>query len=244
MQTTHFNFKISFAFKIGLIFAAIFFLTFFYFQNFSLKVTPKLVHIAQISIEKYVYHTTSDFKLLALEKNYSDKFLSVKENKDGEIISIDYDMAKIYQLAENLTNSLEENITNAYELNIYINKNQKFRDVHDGLLLSLPIGVVSDSVFLSNLGPKIPVLIRFINSVFSSVKTRVTDYGINNVLMEIYLDVTINYEILTPVTMEEKRLKYELLLDSKVIQGQVPNLYGGIMESRSAFFEVPFRQKL
>lgn len=240
MQMKHFNLKFSFPFKIGIILAAIFFLTFVYFKKFSNEVTPKLIHIAKLSINKYIYHTTSDFKLLALEKNYSDKFLKVLENQDGEIISVDYDMPKIYQLAENLTNSLETNIINAQELNIYAANQKELKNVSQGLLLSLPIGVVSNSVFLANLGPRIPVLIRFINSVFSNVKTRVTNYGINNALMEIYLEVTINYEILTPVTMKEEQIKYELLLDSKVIQGQVPSLYGNVLESRSAFFEVPF----
>jgi len=207
------------------------------FSWFSKKLTPKLIHISELSMNKYILHTASNFKIFTLEKNSSDHFLKITENKDGEISGIDYDMAKIYQLADNLTNDLENNMEQSPVLNEFLNSPWKSEE---GLLLFFPVGLLSDSIFLANLGPKIPVLVKFIHSVFSSIKTRVRDYGINNVLLEVYLDVTISYEILTPITMEEKSFQYELLLDSKVIQGKVPSLYGGVLESRSAFFDVPF----
>ena len=104
----------------------------------------------------------------------------------------------------------------------------------------MPLGVVSNSVFFANLGPKIPVYLHFIDSVLTQVKTKVTDYGINNALLEVYLNVTISYEIISPVTETKKTLDYQLLMDSKVIQGRVPNLYPGLFESQTTFFEVSF----
>ncbi len=244
MKTLEAHLKTKFIFplslKFGMILGSIFLFLFFFFSTFSSKVTPKLIHIAELNINKYVEQTASDFKLFTLEKNSSDGFLKVMENKNGEIVSIDYDMKKIYQLAENLTTSLKENISNSRKFNPYTSVNNSFETPEDGLLLFFPIGVASNSIFLANLGPKIPVLVRFIGSVFSNVKTRVTDYGINNVLIDVYLQIAISYEVLTPVTMEEKQIQYELLLDSKVIQGKVPELYGGLWESQSAFFDVSF----
>lgn len=226
--------------KIVLLFFLIFFLVLFFLIRFNEKVTPKLVHVAELKLNKYMEHTASSFKLFQLEKNLSNQLLKIKENEKGEIQAIDYDMPKIYALAESFTNSLETNIN---QTDIFQDSNSILDadfSSKDGILLFLPIGVVSDYVFFSNLGPKIPVFIHFIGSIFSNIKTRVTDYGINNVLMEVFLEVSISYEILTPITMEEKELNYELLLDSKVIQGVVPNLYGGLMESKSVFFSVPF----
>ena len=110
----------------------------------------------------------------------------------------------------------------------------------DGIVLALPFGIVSDSVLFSNLGPNIPVSIHFIDSVLSQVKTNVTDYGINNVLLEVYLNVKISYEIVSPVMEEEKTLEYQLLMDSKVIQGVVPNWFSGAYQSQTTFFEVSF----
>ena len=222
-----------------LVIIAIIFCVYLLFSWFSRNLTPKLIHISELNMNKYILHTASDFKTVTLEKNASDKFLKITENQEGEITGIDYDMLKIYLLADQLTNKLESDISNSTILNNYIQKSE-FHPSEEGLLLFFPLGLLSDSIFLANLGPKIPVFVKFINSVFSSVKTRVRDYGINNVLLEIYLDVSISYEILTPITMEEKTFQYELLLDSKVIQGKVPSIYGGTMETRSAFFDIPF----
>jgi len=227
------------SFKIGLILFTIFFLLFFFFQSFSQKITPKMIHIAELSMNKYIMHTTSDFKLFILEKNSSDTFLKITENEKKEIVGIDYDMKSIYELADKYTNALESNLDDSTLLGKYISHDETLKVDH-GIVLSYPIGIVSDSIFLANLGPRIPISIRFMDSVFSSVKTKVRDYGINNVLLEVYLDITVSYEILTPVTMEEKSYHYELLLDSKVIQGVVPNIYGGLLESRSVFFDIPF----
>jgi len=225
--------------KISFVILSVIILVFLLFSWFSNNLTPKLIHVAELSMNKYILHTASNFKTFTLEKNSSDNFLKISENQEGEISGIDYDMMKIYQLADRLTNDLENNIMDCTILNEYLMKDETYAQ-EDGLLLFFPIGLLSDSIFLANLGPKIPVLVKFIHSVFSSVKTRVRDYGINNVLLEVYLDITVNYEILTPITMEEKSFQYELLLDSKVIQGKVPSLYGGMLESRSAFFDIPF----
>ena len=105
----------------------------------------------------------------------------------------------------------------------------------------MPLGLVTDSPFLVNLGPKIPVTIRFIDSVFTNVRTRLTNYGINNAMIEVYLSISISYEVLLPVTKEEHQKNYELLIDSKLIQGQVPEWYNKAFESQSAFFELPFK---
>ncbi len=232
--------KSKLSLKIGITVISVSVLVIILFSWFSHNVTPKLIHISEKNINKYIEHIASDFKLFILEKNASDQFLKIKENQKQEIIGIDYDMPKIYELADKLTTSIDENIKDANAIKKYLEKKSPFTSLEEGLLLSYPIGIVTNSVFLANLGPKIPVLIKFIPSVFSNVKSRVKDYGINNALLEVYLEITINYEILTPVTFEEKKIQYELLLDSKIIQGSIPNIYGGLMENRSAFFEVPF----
>ncbi len=222
--------------KLGIIILSVLFLVFFMFSWFSKKASPKMIHLAQLNLERYIAHVTSDFKIL-IEKNYSDQFLNITENEKGEITSIDYNMSKIYEMAEEFTNSLEKNLGEFKSSNPYV---QEEIPMEDTILLFYPVGVVSNSVFLANLGPKIPVAIQFMDSIFSSVKTRAKDYGINNALLEVYLEVNIHYEILTPVTFEENTFTYELLLDTKVIEGSVPNLYSDYLESRSAFFDISF----
>ncbi len=205
----------------------------FLFSWFSKKATPRFTRIAELKINEYIAQTTSDFKVLV--ENNSSSLYKIEKKSNGEIVSIDYDMEKVYEMADKLTSSLETNLFSFDNLN-----QQQMEHKDRKIILYLPIGIVSDSVFLSQLGPKIPIMIQFIGSIFSNVKTRVKDYGINNALLEVYLEIKITYEIFTPITKNEKTFSYELLLDSKVIQGTVPNLYGGYLESKSAFFDISF----
>ena len=77
-------------------------------------------------------------------------------------------------------------------------------------------------------------------SVFTNVSTKVTDYGLNNALLNVVLKVRLGYQIITPSQKEKKTLEYELLISSSVIEGKVPNFYGGSMENKTTFFEVYF----
>lgn len=227
--------------KLSIIFLVVFFNVVFLIVWFGNEVTPKFVHIAELNINHYIETIASDFKSYSLEKNNSDDFLIIKENMKGEITSIDYDLAKIYDISDRFTKNIQNSLADSTKIAVipYIEKNLTSK-LENGILLSMPIGVISNNIFLTNLGPRVPVFVYFIGSVFTQVRTKVTDYGINNALLDVYLSVQISYEIVTPINQEMKELEYELLIDSKVIQGIVPNWYGKTFESNSAFFEVSF----
>lgn len=221
----------------GTIFAVVG-ITIILFILFSFKATPKLVYLAKTNINKYVDHLASDYQKIIVETEDLN-ILTIKENASQEITSMNYDMNKVYKIAENLTIYLEENISSQDKLNEYLQTNNSVAS-SKGLVLTFPLGQISESIFLSNLGPKIPVLVRFIDSVRTNVKTTVTDYGINNALLNISLEVKLSYEMITPITEQNQTLEYSILLDSQVIQGAVPNIYGGYLEDKSAFLELPF----
>ena len=212
------------------------------FQWFNRNVSSKLIYIAQKNLDKYVDDVASDFQIFLDESQEYQEFLEVVLNDQGEIQSVDYQMEKIYSLASQLTEYIQNSLKKSSQQQTIPYSNRDFlSDSEDTLILEMPLGLVTDSPFLVNLGPKIPVTIRFIDSVFTNVRTRLTNYGINNAMIEVYLSISISYEVLLPVTKEEHQKKYELLIDSKLIQGQVPEWYNKAFESQSAFFELPFK---
>ena len=212
------------------------------FTWFNKNASPKLIYIAEQNLTKYIDTVASDFQIFLDSSGKYEDFLQIKENEQGEISSVDYNMVEIYSLASELTAYLQESLKKAYQQKTIPYTNQTLNSkVTDGIILDIPLGIISNSPFLANLGPKIPVTIRFINSVFSNVKTRLTNYGINNAMIEVYLNVTISYEVILPVTKETKEKSYELLIDSKLIQGKVPEWYNKSFESQSAFLELPFK---
>lgn len=211
------------------------------FNWFNKEMSPKLLYVAQKNLDKYVDEFTNDFQIYLDEIGKYDEFIEINLNNKGEILSVDYNMEEIYSLANELTKYLENGLEKAYLTKTIPYSNSELKhNIKDGLILDIPMGVISNSPFLINLGPKIPVCIRFIDSIFSNVKTRLTDYGINNALLEVYLNVTVSYEILLPVTQNTQEKTYELLIDSKLIQGKVPEWYSKSFENQTAFFELPF----
>jgi len=109
----------------------------------------------------------------------------------------------------------------------------------DGLLLNVPIFLGSNNIFLNNLGPKIPIIINFNGSLLTNIKTKVTNYGLNNALLEIYITVEIEKLIITPVVKDKEKFYYDILIGAVVVNGTVPNFYGGTYENSSNILDIP-----
>ena len=156
------------------------------------------------------------------------------DNKENEIyneasISVDdYDK----EVKENLANIQQDKVESKFYLK------SQFQP-EEGVILNFPIGLASDNVYFANLGPKIPVKMKMMETVLTNLKTRIKDYGINNALVEVYVDVSINYELITPVTFDQKKLNYEILLAAEIINGKIPTYYGGLYETKSNILNVP-----
>lgn len=191
-----------------------------FFNYIDKRISPKLNHVAKITLNKKLKNVASDFlKSSSLD---NEDILKYTKNSEGEITTINFNQQAIYGMANKLTLSIKNELT----------------DANNRLLLNIPIGMASNSPFLNNFGPKIPIGIQYIDTVFTQVKTNIQAYGINNALIEIYLDISLTYEIISPVTKENEELKYSLLIDSVIVNGVVPNLYGKTFESKTVFFNV------
>ena len=206
-------------------FILVIFFTMLIFTLFNKIISPKLSHIAELEFTKSINEIASKYS----NNVNSENLFKVSLNDKKEIIAIDYQMQEISKISHYINQDLLQTIKNKYPSND-----------DEKLLLMLPIGVVSNAVFLNNLGPKIPVIFHFINSVFSNVKTKVTNYGINNALLEINLEVSIKYELITPANREANNLLFNILLGAKVINGTVPNWYGNEFTTQSSSIKEEF----
>ena len=103
----------------------------------------------------------------------------------------------------------------------------------DHKVLSLPLFINSKNVFLTNLGPKIYVSFKPVGTVLTNVQSKITDYGLNNALVELYATLVVTENIIIPFNEKEISLEYNVLIASKVINGRVPTLYGNSIENKS-----------
>ena len=106
-------------------------------------------------------------------------------------------------------------------------------NLKNGIIYEVPIGVVFGNSFLSNVGPKIPVRIKYSGNVGLDVKTKVKEYGINSALIEVYIYVEVTQRTILPFQSKDIKLTSQIPVIMKVVKGEVPNYISGINKSYS-----------
>lgn len=214
-----------------------------WFSKINKKITPNLLTIAQASINKLNETILTNYRVKDIYKEVNlNEAIHVVKNSKGEIITVDFNLEEVYKALAIITSYLETNLKNKeVRKNVLRYYNEDLSSTLDSIILSIPMGVANDGIYLANLGPRIPVKVSYMGYVASSVRTKIEDYGINNALISIYIDCFITNEFIVPTKKEEINHEYNILVSSKIIQGIVPEYFGGTIETKSNILNVPFQ---
>lgn len=219
------NHKVHFYNIIILLIIIILIITFIMLNKFSSIVTPKIESIAKQKANEVVYDviTNNVNRYVLDDSELLETIIIVTKNKDEEILTVDFNLENAYLLIRNITKSIDDNI--------------KLNNEDDGIYFEVPTGYFLNSSFFSNMGPRIPLKINFTGTILSNLKTKITNYGMNNALVELYANIVIVEQIITPVNNELIKTDYDVLLASKLINGRVPTFYGNAIEKESGIVE-------
>lgn len=218
----------------------------FLFNTYSKNVTEKSVVVIQEKLDKIIYRFFTDLvtdDVINLES--TNDILKINKNSKDEIISVDYNLEKTYKILTNVSKILKDALDDLENGQIDVSIYDKYlKNSKNGLILNVPFFIGSNNIFLNNLGPMIPVLINFNGTLLTNIKTKVTDYGFNNALLEVYIIVEMEKLIITPVVKDSEKFYYDILVGAVVINGSVPNFYGGMYESSSNILDIPMKNGL
>ena len=176
------------------------------FSLYSKKLNPKLNDYIDFLVKDEIYKKVIKSNNFITNEEVND-ILYIDKNNSNEIVYLDYDIDKTYKL-----------------LNKYIDSLKK--DNSKSKILTVPFFIASDNIIISSLGPKVKFKYEIIDNVKGKIKTKVTDFGVNNALVEMYFELEIGYLVVIPMNKKESVLKTEILISSKVINGKVPTFYG------------------
>lgn len=176
------------------------------FSLYSKKLNPKLNDYIDFLVKDEIYKKVIKSNNFITNEEVND-ILYIDKNDSNEIVYLDYNMDKTYKL-----------------LNKYIESLKK--DNSKSKILTVPFFIASDNIIISSLGPKIKFKYEIIDNVKGKIKTKVTDFGVNNALVEMYFELEIGYLVVIPMNKKESVLKTEILISSKIINGKVPTFYG------------------
>lgn len=222
--------------KIDMVIVLILIITLVIMHFFNQNISPKIFNIALSKIDEI---NTLYIKKDILPKTNIDELLIVNLNSKEEIVFVDVDYNKAYELMKKIIVKIQDNLFLLEQGDIKDFKNaRELKSYNNNLYLELPLGLAYDGVLLSNLGPKIPIKLSLYEHVLGTVETEVKEYGINNAILNVTLTITLEQKLILPYQEEKVVNNYELILGSKVINGKIPSLYNGAYKSSSSLIDI------
>ncbi|WP_136603635.1 sporulation protein YunB [Paenibacillus dokdonensis] len=90
---------------------------------------------------------------------------------------------------------------------------------------SIPLGQALGSPLIASFGPNVPIRIEPQGAVKVDLNTREKDAGINMVLVEVYIHVTVEVAVVVPFDMEPEVIDTEIPVSYLMVVGDVPMYY-------------------
>ena len=209
--------------------------TYFFVTYFSSKLGEVMLVAAEKELEEIT--TMIIVRNIAREnlpKVAVEDIIIVNKNSDDEITDIDFKLDVAYDMFFDLKTKVDNEVFNIKKGIIPTNASV----INDNLIIKVPFYAFTDNPLLMNLGPKLHIKVNMVETSRGSITTELSAYGINTVLIEVYLNLVITESIILPTGRETIELEFNILLASKVIQGKVPSLYTGNKITESPIFNL------
>lgn len=219
----------------------------FFVNIINKRFTPILLETAELEIGKFSTIVINKAIAQVLEdKINTDELFETVINNGGEIQTIDFNPIIVNQVLNIATSVVQNNLKlledgdldtiGIYDMDLPENR---IEDLKKGIITKIPMGVITKNSILSNLGPQIPIRLHYIGDVNSNITTKITQYGINNALVEIGVKLQMTAQIILPFITDKMTLECDIPLAIKMIQGSVPNYYGSGLVKDSSLYSIP-----
>ena len=228
MHFRRFKLHLSSKSKIGIALLLIFFVSSSVFLTLKTKINDVLKVFAENEITNVSTYVINESIMNSFDKVNVDDLFNTVTNKNGEIISVDFNTLEVNKTLTNVNSSILKALKGIGNNN-YSNLSSDVYELEkrdNGFIYYVPLGVVSGNPVVADLGPKIPIKATLNGSVFSNVKTELTEYGINNSLLKVYIEVNTSISFIMPFVSDTIKLKSEVPIITKIINCKVPEVYG------------------
>ncbi len=198
--------------KLIIIFILIIISSFIFLYYISNKVMPTIM----ITSKNIVKETGMNI----ISENVSDKIISILDREElfkierdnnGNIESIDYNTKVVNEILKEVSNISYDNF-------------KKYEKEKDGIITYVPLLSGSKNIFLSNLGPKVPIKLILDGNVITSLQTEVKEYGYNSALIEISIRIEANTEVILPFRTRNQKIVNIVPVSIKIVEGDVSPL--------------------
>ncbi|MEG1287557.1 MAG: sporulation protein YunB [Clostridium sp.] len=174
---------------------------------FDKSVLPAILEIAQskmIAEANKIINETS-LEIYSNGFNYSDIILIEKDNV-GNITMARADTVKLNYLASQLV----------------LETNKKIEKL-ESLGVEIPVGYMTNSSIIHNLGPKITVNMEQLGNIETNYESTFESAGINQTRHKIYLNVKMKLKVIVPLNTKAVEVNSQIPISETIIVGQIPD---------------------
>ena len=201
-----------------LIIILILIVSFIFIKLFTYRSEPILMDYAKRKSNNIISSIINKAINDVIYKDNYKNIIEIEKDNNGIITNLNFDNKKIneilYLTTENLLDSINELESNSKKNIFYV-----------------PMGVIHDTPILVNIGPKIPFIIEIIGSTNNYSYNNIKEYGINSSIVEVFIRINMQIQVILPFRSEIFSIDKDILLDSKIVQGEIPNYYGGLFSN-------------
>lgn len=200
----------------------------------SKKITPVFFKYAEVETQKFSNIIINDAIAKAITtKATPEDIFEVINDKNGEIKSIDFNTININKYLTETTKYIQEDLKKLEKGNLEVVENKDSIKNYDkaglkkGIISYISTGVIFNNPLLANLGPKIPIKINLKGDVISYVSAEIDDYGINNSLIKVFVNLKITETVILPFYGKNIDMQAKVPVAIKLVTGKIPEYYLG-----------------
>lgn len=189
----------------------------------SNKIEPSFSLYVEEEAKRITTHIINKSVREVLKENDINKLLP---NNKEEINTRDLNVL-LNSINEKVESNLKSiaNLSKSNYINLDNITNMDYEIIGKKIIFEATLGSFIGGNLLVNIGPKIPIRVDISNDVITDINTKVSEYGINNALLEVYISIKVNTIINTPFTNKTDEIIVNVPILVKVIEGSIPNYY-------------------
>lgn len=204
------------------------FFAFLYLSFLDQKMKKSLKSYLNMEVERV---TTNIVNRAIQEKMKEKKFKDylIFNEKTGKI---SYDTEKLNQLKSEVSQYVQKVFIDidSGTTQPFLQKESRFKHIRKGILAENTLNSLRGSTLFGNVGPSIPTRLFFMGQIHSDIDIKAKEYGLNNVMITVYLTIKVKEQISMPLSSSKREIVVKKLLAADLFQGRIPNYYTGIVK--------------
>jgi sporulation protein YunB len=170
---------------------------------------PPIMHLAKIRVKQIATEAINEAitSQVTLGQDF-DQLVSWKMDTSGKVSGFMLNYAEHMKITSNTFKVVQDTLNDVHQLSEHI-----------------PVGMALGSPLLASFGPGVPVRIEPQGAAKVELSTRQRDAGINMILVEVFIHVSVDVAVVIPFDMEHEMVDTEIPISYLLVVGDVPMYY-------------------